>query len=506
MPESILWLISKACWQTIKCLVYQCVPNTSMSRQFVSMHLIILQMIQVLPSRTGDHPSKSFETLYNCSVLLFANSQHISTHFRHVLPCRRTTRLCLREISQKLVIVSGNSKNTWFKHICKFLNSDFIRFAFTLNTAQIFVFKKWCEVMKINAFHEFLPRGSQKLFSQPCWCHPRKPTRTILVFDEQKSLPNSVLFTIQVHNNPANGCPCKFRSRSTLDLQCLPMIWAMCVVEDVSIRLDILTQEFWAIWERPRVLPSWENADTASTACPSQAGNLATTFITFAAVIWDADEPQGARLCLYTFVIWVVTLQFWGDTYFLFVSLCFENNHLLALDFLQLPCWDCFELLPFLIHCCFCFRNFHRLRHRNNFMNQVVVGHRSISFTCNVILMVLDCEDAARCLVDSWDSTMQSYMVSKSFSLPIFGFAFAFALLGCLFHGIAGAISLSDFLLGMLGISEYSLSCGSMKQIPLSPRALPNFGFSFDHSCFSRFWAAFYQFSSKLLDMHDLVW
>ena len=32
-------------------------------------------------------------------------------------------------------------------------------------------------------------------------------------------------------------------------------------------------------------------ADTASAACPSQPGNLATTSMIFGAVIWDADEP-----------------------------------------------------------------------------------------------------------------------------------------------------------------------------------------------------------------------
>ena len=36
-------------------------------------------------------------------------------------------------------------------------------------------------------------------------------------------------------------------------------------------------------------------ADTASAACPSQSGNLATTFFIFAAVIWDADEPCSVK-------------------------------------------------------------------------------------------------------------------------------------------------------------------------------------------------------------------
>ena len=41
-----------------------------------------------------------------------------------------------------------------------------------------------------------------------------------------------------------------------------------------------------------------------------------------------------------------------------FSSLCFENNLLLVFDILQLPGWDCLELLPFLAHCWFRIRNF----------------------------------------------------------------------------------------------------------------------------------------------------
>ena len=66
--------------------------------------------------------------------------------------------------------------------------------------------------------------------------------------------------------------------------------FAICVVEDVSIRLNILTQEFFAMWEHP---PSF--CDTASAACPSQSGNLAMTSMTFAAVTWDVDEPCSVK-------------------------------------------------------------------------------------------------------------------------------------------------------------------------------------------------------------------
>ena len=40
------------------------------------------------------------------------------------------------------------------------------------------------------------------------------------------------------------GVRTKFVQEVPLDLQCLTTIWAICVVEDVSPNLDILTLEF----------------------------------------------------------------------------------------------------------------------------------------------------------------------------------------------------------------------------------------------------------------------
>ena len=45
-----------------------------------------------------------------------------------------------------------------------------------------------------------------------------------------------------------------FAQEEPQDLQCLTMHLATCVVEDVSVYLDILTSEFCAIFERPSFL------------------------------------------------------------------------------------------------------------------------------------------------------------------------------------------------------------------------------------------------------------
>ena len=42
-----------------------------------------------------------------------------------------------------------------------------------------------------------------------------------------------------------------------------------------------------------------------------------------------------------------------------------------AISFVHLPCRQLFELLPFLVHCCFCIRNFHRLGHGNELVHKM---------------------------------------------------------------------------------------------------------------------------------------
>ena len=76
------------------------------------------------------------------------------------------------------------------------------------------------------------------------------------------------------------------------DLQRFPTIWATCVVEDVSGHSDF---EILSNLGAPSIC-TWVYADTASAACPSQPGGLAMSSITFAAVVWDADEPCSVKL------------------------------------------------------------------------------------------------------------------------------------------------------------------------------------------------------------------
>ena len=68
------------------------------------------------------------------------------------------------------------------------------------------------------------------------------------------------------------------------------MILAICVSVDVSKKKGILTVEF-SIKSVHLPFLTWVKADTASAACPAHRGSLEIMSMTFAAVIWDADEP-----------------------------------------------------------------------------------------------------------------------------------------------------------------------------------------------------------------------
>ena len=119
--------------------------------------------------------------------------------FEHVLPYRRTTQTSFAwSFSHPGNFFSCSSKKTWFKHLFLLLNNDFVRFAFTLSTSQIYVVKKWCWFVKINIVSSISSTWEPCSASfQPFWCHSLVPIRFILVFGEQKDIHTLVLFPIQ---------------------------------------------------------------------------------------------------------------------------------------------------------------------------------------------------------------------------------------------------------------------------------------------------------------------
>ena len=83
------------------------------------------------------------------------------------------------------------------------------------------------------------------------------------------------------------------------------------------------------------------------------------------------------------FVLFVLCLQFsilqmtyvheWCKMNFCARRPCFIDHVFLTSDFRQVPRRNFLQFFPFLVHRCFCRRNFHSLRHRNKFVNQILV-------------------------------------------------------------------------------------------------------------------------------------
>ena len=130
MPESMLWLLVQVCWQTIKYLVFQFVPTTSVLEQFVSILVIILPLIQVLHVWIDDHSSKDLTLCKAASLFCFPARSIAQRIFKHVLPCCRTTLLffvwkffptlvTFQFLQQKYVIqTSLYTDQQWFHSVC----------------------------------------------------------------------------------------------------------------------------------------------------------------------------------------------------------------------------------------------------------------------------------------------------------------------------------------------------------------------------------------------------
>ena len=126
---------------------------------------------------------------------------------------------------------------------------------------------------------------------------------------------------------------------------------------------------------------------------------------------WTGDHPsKDLRLCLSTtrllyfwkfgsnsaFLRWQRSIKVAKWTFFL--SLCAPRiTSFFTLNFVQLPAWIRFELLPFLVHCCFRIRHCHRLRHWNELVHQIVMSHRMCVGVCVVMCIVVLCVVADVC-------------------------------------------------------------------------------------------------------------
>ena len=148
---------------------------------------------------------------------------------------------------------------------CVLLNNDLVRFAFTLSTSQIYMVKMMLVRQDHHFFKNFFHMGAIFCFfpamlmtctytdyNNPCFRWTNGHSQFGTFFHPSSNRTSSNCLT---HKRPASGWTHKFRSRGTAESSMLAHDLAICVVDDVSIYLDILTLELWAIWEGPQILP-----------------------------------------------------------------------------------------------------------------------------------------------------------------------------------------------------------------------------------------------------------
>ena len=168
------------------------------------------------------------------------------------------------QLSQQKYVIRTSLSST---NIC------LIRFAFTLSTSQIYVSKKWCWLLKINQFHQFLPHESHILLRSSNLMSSTKNGTKNTYFRWTNVHSQFVLFTIQVLLKlprivfPISiqfiGVHIHFVQDVPQDLQCLPMIcerWELCwsaTLPWIFAGLSwIVRQNTW-VWGRERRKDLW---------------------------------------------------------------------------------------------------------------------------------------------------------------------------------------------------------------------------------------------------------
>ena len=256
MLLSIWWLIEL----TSECQNSELVPDTNISKQIVSKLWKILQLIQVPP--TDSSWTWNFAKLlchFVCQFTIFLNA-----FFEHVLPCRRTTQQFLPENFSILIIFQLLQQKILDSNTC--LCSS-ILISFNLHSRWVHPICTWTRIdvclSRVHFFLNFLPLGRHiLLLSSRCVVVPRTSMRMDLAVHAligMSQFGTSSFFTFRQNfpelsfTQESRGCPCKFGSIGTTGSSSF-MLLVICVVEDVSIYLQILTLEFWAIREHPPFL------------------------------------------------------------------------------------------------------------------------------------------------------------------------------------------------------------------------------------------------------------
>ena len=201
---------------------------------------------------------------------------------------------------------------------------------------------------------------------------------------------NRILSNGLSHNSPAKGWPYRFLSRGTTGSSMLEHDLGHLYVVDESKCLDIPILEFKIILEHPPFLPGYKQILRQLLVLRNQAvwiwypWLLLQSFVMLMNLVqWILHRALnrlsqyhlGVQLdcCLQFSIFQKTCVHQWGEVNFFALRPCFIDHLFLTSDFRQVPRRNFLQCFPFLVHCWLCCWNFHSLRQRNNFVNQIAM-------------------------------------------------------------------------------------------------------------------------------------
>ena len=398
---SILWSHVQVCWLIIEYVVYRCEPNRDIPEilwahfwlfshgfQFFFFELMVIKtwnwhLIKLL-SCFVSQLAISFYT-FLCIAFHIAGPEKMFSFLRAWSCFRYCCGSC------------------GFEHGSVIVHSFFACFALSLSTSQVFVVKKWCWFSQINLFIKYFTRRIKKCFCpanfvihtyrQEYFSRCTNKYSQLRAFSQTCS--NRTFSNCRSHNSPAKGWPYRFRLKERLGLPYWTKISAICVVVDESKCLDIPIWRFSIISNH---LPFWLGASRYCVGYLSCASRWS----------WYDIHQFGlchlwcwwSLLCKYcirawivfhnvasehnsTFVLLVFRLQFgmlqmtdvhqWGKMHRFPSFLASSITSDLFMTFVRFHA-GIFSSFPIIfIHCCFCCRYLHCLRHRSKFVHLIVM-------------------------------------------------------------------------------------------------------------------------------------
>ena len=263
-----------------------------------------------------------------------------------------------------------------------------------------------------------------------------------------------------------------------------PLILAICASVDVSKYLGILTGNFNDVCASS--ILTCVKADTASAACPEHPGSLDIVSMTFAAVIWDADDPCSVNTAYepessftmsprnttpYLYIFDMEVFLRWqrciNDAKWPFLPFFLASTitSILFLTFVSCHARIFFSFCPFFLHCRFCIWIFECLKHRNEFVHKTVMSYRICPF-----LQWCDLDEVCVLLLQALVSCFrrpQQYRRIFLLRFPILRWVSPLLLIGIL-QRIAAGIGTSNFPRAAFIVSLNSSSLGLIKNIPLN--------------------------------------